>query len=176
MSSVRNLLAICATSGFLVFSSAEASDELSHDIAPQPLAQALSEFATQTGLQFIYVSGIAANRVSKPAPRGLPAADALQRLLADSGLHFEFLNDRTVRIFAGSTCTLPSSCVRPPFGAAALAPVRPSARRSPPDLLEDVIVAGSRLWLDPTEAVAPVIVLDRRDIERRGENSIGDVL
>ena len=51
MTSVRNLLAICATSGFLVFSHAEASEELSHDIAAQPLAQALSEFATQTGLQ-----------------------------------------------------------------------------------------------------------------------------
>ena len=39
-----------------------------------------------------------------------------------------------------------------------------------------MIVTASRLWLDPTEAVAPVTVLDRRDIERRGENSIGDVL
>ena len=86
MTSVRNLLAICATSGFLVFSRAEASEELSHDIAAQPLAQALSEFATQTGLQVVYVSGIAATQTSKRAPRGLPAADALQRLLAGTGL------------------------------------------------------------------------------------------
>ena len=68
MTSVRNLLAICATSGFLVFSRAEASEELSHDIAAQPLAQALSEFATQTGLQVVYVSGIAATQASKRAP------------------------------------------------------------------------------------------------------------
>ena len=69
MTSVRNLLAICATSGFLVFSHAEASEELSHDIAAQPLAQALSEFATQTGLQVIYVSGIVAteSRIARPA-------------------------------------------------------------------------------------------------------------
>ena len=86
MTPVRNLLAICATSGFLVFSRAEASEELSHDIAAQPLAQALSEFATQTGLQVVYVSGIAATQASKRAPRGLPAADALQRLLAGTGL------------------------------------------------------------------------------------------
>ena len=52
----------------------------------------------------------------------------------------------------------------------------PSGPPSPNDSLEEVTVNGSRLWLDPTEAVAPVIVLDRRDIERRGENSIGDVL
>src|SRR5512145_647313 len=99
MSPVCNLLAICATSGLLVFSRAEASAQLSYDIAAQPLAQALSEFATQTGLQLVYVSEIAATRVSSRAPRGLPADDALQRLLAGTGLRFEFLNDRTIRIF-----------------------------------------------------------------------------
>ena len=151
MTPVRNLLAICATSGFLVFSRAEASAELSHDIAAQPLAQALSEFATQTGLQVVYVSGIAATQTSKRAPRGLPAADALQRLLAGTGLRFEFLNDRTVRIFAGSSCALPSACTAPPFGAAALAPERPPGPPSPVDPLEEVIVTGSRWWLDPTQ-------------------------
>ena len=89
MTPVRSLLAICATSGFLVLSHAEASEELSHDIAAQPLAQALSEFATQTGLQLVYVSGIAATQTSKRAVRGLPAADALQRLLEDTGLPVE---------------------------------------------------------------------------------------
>ena len=176
MTSVRSLLAICATSGFLVFSRAEASEELSHDIAAQPLAQALSEFATQTGLQLIYVSEIAATQASKGAPRGLPAADALQRLLAGTGLRFEFLNDRTVRIFAKSSCALPSSCAGPSFGAAALAAQSPSRPPSPDDPLEEVIVTRSRLWLNPTQAVAPVTVLDRRDIERGGQSSIGDVL
>ena len=73
MALVRNLLTICATSGLLVFPRAEASEELSHDIAAQPLAQALSEFATQTGLQLIYVSKIAAKQASKGASRDLAA-------------------------------------------------------------------------------------------------------
>jgi iron complex outermembrane receptor protein len=176
MTSVRSLFAICATSGLLVFARAEASEKLSHDIAAQPLAQALSEFATQTGLQLVYVSEIAATQASKRAPRGLAAADALQRLLADTGLRFEFLNDRTVRIFAGSSCALPSGCAGLPLGAAAVAPERPSGPRSPVDPLEEVIVTDSRWWLDPTAAVAPVTVIDRRDIERGGKSSIGDVL
>ncbi len=177
MTSVRKLLAMCATWGFLVFSHAEASEELSRDIAAQPLAQALSEFATQTGLQLIYVSEIVATQRSKRAPRGLPADDALQRLLAGTGLRFEFLNDRTVRIFAGSSCASPSGCAGPVPGAAALAAENPSqspSRDNPP--LGEVLVTGSRFWLDPTDAVAPVTVLDRRDIERGGANSIGDVL
>jgi iron complex outermembrane recepter protein len=176
MTSVRNLFAMCATWGFLVFSHAEASEVLSRDIATQPLAQALREFATQTGLQLIYVSEIAATQVSKGAPRGLPAPDALQRLLEGSGLRFEFLNDRTVRILAVSSCGLLSGCAGPPFRSGAFAAKSPSGPPSPGDPLEEVIVNDSRLWLDPTDAVAPVTVLDRRDIERSGANSIGDVL
>ena len=107
MTPVRNLFAICATWGFLEFSRAEASAELSHDIAAQPLTQALSEFAHQTGLQLIYVSEIAAKQASNGASHGLAAPDALRSLLADTGLHFEFLNERTVRIFAVSGCVSP---------------------------------------------------------------------
>jgi outer membrane receptor protein involved in Fe transport len=176
MTPVRNLLAMCAAWGFLVFSRAEASEELSRDIAAQPLAQALSEFAAQTGLQLVYVSEIAAAQTSKGAPRGLAPAEALQRLLADTGLRFEFLNERTVRIFAGSSCALPSGCAGPSMGAATLAAQRPSGLPSPNDPLEEVIVNGLRWWLDPTQTVAPVTVLDRRDIERGGKSSIGDVL
>ena len=86
------------------------------------------------------------------------------------------MNDRTIRIFAGSGCALPSSCAGPLLGAGALAAKRPSRPPSPDDPLDEVIVTDSRWWLNPTEAVAPVTVLDRRDIERRGANSIGDVL
>ena len=176
MTPVRNLLAICATSGLLVLSRTEASENLSHDIAAQPLAQALSEFATQTGLQVVYVSEIAATQASQGASRGMAAPDALQRLLADTGLRFEFLNDCTVRIFAGSSCALSAGCASPPIGAASAAPESPPEPPSPDDPLEEVIVTDSRWWLDPAQAVAPVTVLDRRDIERGGESSIGDVL
>ena len=71
---------------------------------------------------------------------------------------------------------MPSGCAGPSFGAAALAAERPAGPPSPDDPLEEVIVNGLRWWLDPTRAVAPVTVLDRRDIERGGHNSIGDVL
>jgi outer membrane receptor protein involved in Fe transport len=177
MMSVRKLLVMCTTWGLLVFSRAEGSAELSHDIAAQPLAQALSEFATQTGLQLIYVSEIAATQASKGAPRGLAGPDALKHLLDGTGLRFEFLNDRTIRIFAGSGCASPSGCAGPLPGAAALAAEGPSVLPSlDQDPLEEVFVTRSRLWLNPTTAAAPVTVLDRRDVERGGQSSIGKVL
>jgi iron complex outermembrane receptor protein len=177
MTPVRNLLAICATCGVLVCSRAEASEKLSRDIAAQPLAQALSQFATQTGLQVVYVSGIVARQDSKGATGGLPAGEALQRLLAGTGLRFQFLNARTVRIFAGENCALPADCADPFLTVtAARVAERPSGPPAPHGSLEEVIVNGLRWWTDPTRAMAPVTVLDRRDIERGGKSSIGDVL
>jgi len=177
MTSGRNLLAICATSGVLLFSRAEASEELSHTIAAQPLAQALTDFALQTGLQLVYVSEIAGTQVSAGAPRGLTFHSALERLLDGTGLSFEFLNDRTVRIFAASNCALAPGCGASTQGGTAIAAGNPSRRPSPHnDVLGEVLVTGVRWWLDPGLSVAPVTVLDRRDIERGGESSIGDVL
>lgn len=67
-------------------------------IPAQPLIQALNAFATQTGLQIMYVSNIAEGRQSKGAPAGLTPEQALARLLEGTDLTYEFLNDRTVAI------------------------------------------------------------------------------
>ena len=69
-------------------------------IAAQPLSQALAEFARQTGFQVVYVSEIIGSRQSTDVPPSLSPSDALARLLKDTGLRFEFLNERTIRIFA----------------------------------------------------------------------------
>src|SRR5262245_54340980 len=151
MTSGRNLLAICAASGFLMFSRAEAADELSHAIAAQPLAQALTDFALQTGLQLVYVSEIAGTQLSPGAPRGITFHNALERLLDGSGLSFEFLNDRAVRIFAASNCASVPGCGASIQGTtAADSPSRhPSSDR---DVLDEVLVTGVRWWLDPAQA------------------------
>lgn len=142
MSPVRNLLAICAISGLLVFPCADASERLSDDIAAQPLAEALREFATQTGLQLVYVSDIASTQVAQHAPRGLSATDALERLLAGTGLSFEYLNERTVMILAASNCAFLPGCDRPPSGAAAVAD--PSPKDPLKSALEEIVVTARR--------------------------------
>src|SRR5689334_11378337 len=68
------------------------------DIPAQPISDALNEFARQSGLQVILQtadgSGISSPRlVGEYTPRA-----ALEALLADSGLEFEYLNDNTVAI------------------------------------------------------------------------------
>ncbi|MEA3179138.1 MAG: hypothetical protein QOI59_2661, partial [Gammaproteobacteria bacterium] len=73
---------------------------LGADIPAQPLSEALATFARQTGLQVVYVSGVVRNRRSHAAPAGLSADQALSRLLQGTGLRFEYLTPRSIRILA----------------------------------------------------------------------------
>ena len=76
-----------------------AAQSLSRAVAPQPLAAALESYAKQSGLQFVYRAELARGLESVGADAGLPAAEALTRILLGTGLAFEFVNERTVRIY-----------------------------------------------------------------------------
>lgn len=89
-------------------------------ITAQPLDRALDALSHQTGLQFVYDATAAGNPQTRGAPAGLPAAQALQRLLAGTGLRYRYLTATTVTIepapapAASSTATAPSASVLPP--------------------------------------------------------------
>src|SRR5262249_1534339 len=75
---------------------------------PQPVREALEAFGRQTGLQVMFRSedvstaGVTTAGISgKLSPR-----EALNRLLASTGLTFEFINEHTVRISAVATSTV----------------------------------------------------------------------
>ncbi len=72
------------------------------EIPAQPLAQALSALATQTGLQLVYVSGLVRNQRSQRVAAGIPVREALTQLLQGTGLQFQYLTDRSVRILAAA--------------------------------------------------------------------------
>src|SRR5215471_3115071 len=109
---------------------------LSADIAPRPVSEALAAFGHQTGLQLIYVSSIAETQYSKGARAGLAVSTALEQLLDGTGLTFEFLNDRTVRIYAASAI-LPTLTASSP-------PATHAARHARAVSLEEVVVSGAR--------------------------------
>src|SRR5688500_6680197 len=99
------LVSIIASLLLAHITAAAAGDELkpvSVSIPAQPMRAALAQLAEQTGLQLIYPSDIA-EHLTAPALNGsyTPRA-ALERLLADSPLAFEFLNDRTAAISSTS--------------------------------------------------------------------------
>jgi outer membrane receptor protein involved in Fe transport len=90
---------------------------LTADIPEQPLAEALAAYTRQTGLQLVYISKIAQGKTSRGAPAGSAPRAALSRLLEGTGLTFEFLNERSVRIFAAPSAS--SSQPSPSHGSAA---------------------------------------------------------
>jgi iron complex outermembrane receptor protein len=139
MRSASARLCACVMVGTLVSAwshPVHADTALAVGIAPQPLDAALSEFAHQTGLQLVYVSQVAQARASKGAHAGLSAADALTELLDGTGLSFQFVNARTVRIFAATV--VPSAQANP-------VPT-PRSRHAANYPSDEVIVSA---WRDP---------------------------
>ena len=67
-------------------------------IPAQALSSALVDFAHLSGLQIVYLDRIIGEQKTGGAPAGLLPAEALTRLLQGTGLRYEFLNPRLVRI------------------------------------------------------------------------------
>jgi outer membrane receptor protein involved in Fe transport len=100
---------------------------LAADIPAQPLAQALAALARQTGLQFVYVSDVVRDQRSHEVSARLPANEALARVLEGTGLKFEYLTSRSIRILA-FVAPPPETTTKTPVG----------------DELQEVIVTANR--------------------------------
>lgn len=71
---------------------------INFSIPPQPLAQALTQFGRQAGLQVAIDSSLAEGLQSPGVTGALTPEDALGRLLADSGLVYRYLDASTVML------------------------------------------------------------------------------
>jgi iron complex outermembrane receptor protein len=157
-------------SAFAILGTAEAQDgKLKLDIEPQPIRQALQAFGEQSGLQVLFRSeGLAIDGLVSPLVSGeLSAQQALDRLLSHTGLRYEFINPRTVRISAaaGASAKATSDNVPrpgpmefhdqfgdPTAGGDADLPATPTASPNPPSadrgsgggLLDEVIVTARK--------------------------------
>ncbi len=101
MRSARHIL--LTTAALLAWSLAAHSTEstIKLNIQTQPMVEALNAFAQQTGLQLIFPAEEIAAKVIAPQLAGeyTPQA-ALDRLLANSGLVYSYVNERTIAIRA----------------------------------------------------------------------------
>ena len=132
---------------------------LSSDIAPQPLAEALTTFAEQTGLQLFYLTEIAETQQSRGARAGTSPSAALTQLLEGTGLQFTFVNARAVRIFAPPDDT--ASVRHGPRSAPARSNARPAA-------LEEVLVTATRREEHVSDVPISIFVWTEEAMERSG--------
>ena len=148
---------------------AELRTRLAVDIAAQPLARALTEFATQTGLQVIYISALVDTKESIRAPAGQSSTDALTHLLTGTGLRFEFLNSRTVRILA--LPSIPATAALPPERHAK-SRVRIHAGLINPD---EVIVTGKKRVEPQSAPPISMTTWTQESIVASGAKTIADL-
>ena len=147
MHSASARLFACGVLGTLlsVWSHAVAADTLlTVGIPPQPVAAALSEFAHETGFQLLYVSQVAQARASKGAHAGLSAAAALTELLDGTGLSFQFVNARTVRIFESVEVAILAPKPKMPPAYPSRSPRREHTGYGPSALEEVTVTANAR--------------------------------
>ena len=127
------------------------SDTRSIDISPQPLSDALRALSRQTGLQFFADSDLTRG-ITAPAVSGRMTADqALQRLLAGSGLTYR-LN--------GSLVTVERATAEPESGPLRMGDITVTARRTE-ELVQDV--PGS-VFVLPSQELEKSDIQDLEDL------------
>ncbi|HLY51572.1 MAG TPA: TonB-dependent receptor plug domain-containing protein, partial [Steroidobacteraceae bacterium] len=101
---------LCAAAG--AQSPPPAAEPRSLSIPAEPLANALNDLAQQSGLQVMFPSELVARLRSPEVKGSLTPAEALQRLLGNTGLRFEFVNAHTITI-VGPDATPSGKDVKP---------------------------------------------------------------
>ena len=82
------------------FGASSQPSSISEGIQPQPLADAIREFAEQTGLQVVFESELTLGKHSEGATPSESSEEMLDQLLSSTGVEFVFLNDNTVALSA----------------------------------------------------------------------------
>jgi beta-barrel assembly-enhancing protease len=127
-----------------VLAQALGSKTLGANIPSEPLSQALEDFAHQTDIQVVYLSDVVADQKTRGAPAQLKPIDALVYLLEGTGLRFEFLNTRIVRVVA--------------------ADVRPD------DVLAEIVVTAQVRGVPKPPHFAPATAQEKRKIETANQD------
>jgi iron complex outermembrane recepter protein len=154
------------------------------DIKPQSVAEALTDWAQQTGLQVIVPAGPQTDRLLVTRIKGkLTARNALEQVLANTELTYEFINARTVVI--RERPRVEAAAVREdPSAASGQKDDAPQDRKSvatSPTLFaslavsEEVVVAGSHIR-GTLSAGSRVQIIDDLDIDATGYATVQDVL
>jgi outer membrane receptor protein involved in Fe transport len=133
---------------------------LTADIPAQPLAQALAEFSRQTDLNLVYVSEVVREKKSHAVSAGLRAEAGLGQLLQGTGLKFEYLSAKSMRILAPELAQ-PAPAEQ---GGGAAADIQ-------------IFVTGSRLPQAPNDiSISPIVSVTADDIQKTGRVHVDDIL
>ena len=191
--------------GAIAHQSIAASDakRVTLHIPPQPVGDALSEFGRQTGLTVMIQSVVGRGVLSPKLDGDYIPVEALEQLLAGTGLRYEYLDDKTVAVLGSQQKAADSPSVRRAASASGPADVRGSEsdasvssvqQHSSADAsqdagkdetnfttggrrktLEEVVVTGTHIR-EAANVGSPLIQITSADIERSGRGTLHEVM
>lgn len=159
---MRRSLAFCialALTG-VPLSAALAASPATPPIASMPLAQALDQFAHDSGWQVVYDAGVSDTLRSHAAPAGVPPEQQLAALLRGTGMTYHFVTPTTVKIVPGNAGagTTPASTAIPAIDT------RDEAKNLAPISVHANAVDTLAPSAAPLDATQPTSVIDERFI------------
>ena len=180
--------AVFAAVLFLAPLAIHADEDTGLHIEPQPLNAALREFAERSGLQVMYAAEIGEGINSPGTSEADTNEEALDELLASTGLNFEYINERTVAIGEATDQRGASDSKNLTHQLALMAQNQASTSTSlsqttddidendPSESslrLEEITVIGTSIrGLDPESS--PISVFDREEIDAAGVATLQD--
>lgn len=151
-------------------------------------ALTLNEFSRQAGLQLLFDFSVVRGRTTQAVKGPYEPRDALRRMLASTGLTFDFVNPRTLAVTPIKVASAAGSAQAP---GPATGTKHPERRESPqlvertpgnvatlPDpfeAIETVTITGTNLRGE-SPVGAQVITQDRQQIEESGATTTADLL
>ena len=166
----------------------EATSDGTINVEAQPLDAALRDFSDQTGLQLAYVATLAEDKTSNGVENAATPTDALDAILDNTGLEFQFVNDETVAIGvadeggASDSKNLnpaPILMARNTSQTSTSTETRKTAKSGTDDaeqnVVDEIIVTGSQIR-GTAAAGVNVITIDREAIELSGLATTQEIL
>ena len=165
------------------------------DIPAQPLADALRAVGSQTNINILFDPPLVAGRNAPALRADLTAGQALSVLLTGTGIHYEFVNERTVVLAADSSRS--REAAKSPGATSESAPARepqppvrvpqsgppaitdqpaPSPRPAPPEPVSQVTVTGSRIARPDFVSQYPMVSSSRADLQSSAKVNVETAL
>ncbi|MBL8271978.1 TonB-dependent receptor plug domain-containing protein, partial [Steroidobacter sp.] len=127
------------------------------DIQAQPIGDALNEFARQAGIQVILQTQDGAGIVSPRLVGEYQPRAALEKLLANSGLEFEYLNGNTIAVRKPATAKTSSSV-------------------EDPVMVEEIVVTATKRAESIQTVPISITAIGNEEISKRGLKGMADYL
>ncbi|WP_374763503.1 TonB-dependent receptor domain-containing protein [Yunchengibacter salinarum] len=171
---------------------AEDTTAIAFEIAPQPVNEALQQFAEQSGFQMAFLADSASGLTARGLEGSYTPAEAMRSLLDGTGLAFRQIDGRTIAIMRKDSKLEESGLSqRPQFAsadpmaaspvAAAQAGVQAAGAASGADeedafTMEAIVVTGSRIQRTGATTPTPVTMLDAETLSLNGDTRLADTL